>query len=93
MSLVIEPVIERSGRGIKETQQISADRRIAEAASERLRSSPYFPLRVVRCECRQGVLTLAGRVPSYYHRQMAHAHLRDLAGVNRIEDQLQVQST
>ena len=66
------------------------DLRIAEAAIERLKTSHYLPLRVVHCECSDSVLTLAGRVPSFYHRQLAHARVRDLAGVNQVVDQLQV---
>lgn len=94
MSLVAEPVVaERGVRTAKEAQSNSSDRRIAEAARERLRSSPYQALRIVRCECRHGVLTLAGRVPSFYMRQVAQAQLRDLVGVRRIEDHLQVQAT
>jgi osmotically-inducible protein OsmY len=74
------------------TQVEREDRRITQAATERLRTSLYRPLRVVHCECNGGVLTLAGRVPSFYHRQLAHAHVRDLAGVQRVVDQLQVVS-
>lgn len=84
-------VMERAARGSKESQQ-SADRSLVEAATERLRTSPYLPLRVVRCECKHGVLTLAGLVPSFYHRQIAQASVRDLVGLRRIDDQLQVQT-
>jgi len=38
------------------------------------------------------VLTLAGRVPSFYHRQIAQASVRDLAGLRQIDDQLIVQT-
>jgi osmotically-inducible protein OsmY len=84
-------VIDRPVRAPKELEA-SADRKIMEAATQRLRTSPYLPLRIVRCECKHGVLTLAGRVPSFYHRQVAQASVRDLAGLLRIDDQLVVQT-
>jgi hypothetical protein len=39
---------------------------VAQAVEVRLRRSPYFELRSVSCECHEGVLTLQGRLPSYY---------------------------
>jgi osmotically-inducible protein OsmY len=84
-------VIDRGSRSSNLAEQ-SSDRTIVEAATLRLQMSPYMPLRVVRCECNHGVLTLAGRVPSFYHRQMAQQHVRSVAGVNQIDDQLQVQT-
>ena len=85
-------VLEQAGRPQESTVGALelGDRQIAEAAADCLRTSPYFPLRIVRCECNHGVLTLAGRVPSFYHRQMAHAHVRSIAGVSQIVDELQV---
>ena len=85
-------VMDRAVKGAKESH-LSADRSIVEAATERLRTSPYLSLRGVTCQCNQGVLTLAGRVPSFYHRQIAHAAVRNLAGILQIDDQLQVQSS
>ncbi len=82
-------VLDRVSRGNTD-HQVSDDRKIAEAATQRLRTSPYLPLRDLRCECIDGVLTLAGRVPSFYHRQIAQASVRDLAGILQINDQLQV---
>jgi hypothetical protein len=40
------------------------------------------------CEWRDGVLTLRGRVPSYYLKQLAQACLQGLAGVTAIDNQL-----
>jgi hypothetical protein len=84
-------VMDRAVRGPKESES-AADRKLVEAATQRLRTSPYLSLRVVRCECKHGVLTLAGRVPSFYHRQIAQASVRDLAGLRQIDDQLIVQT-
>lgn len=43
---------------------------VAQAAAELQRSS-YAAIRKVRCDFRDGVLTLSGRVPSYYQMQVA----------------------
>lgn len=43
---------------------------VAQAAAE-LRRSSYADLRRVVCEFRNGALTLTGRVPSYYQKQIA----------------------
>jgi hypothetical protein len=60
-----------------------------ELVERRLRESPYLCLRAIRCEHQQGVLTLRGMVPSYYHKQLAQAlvaqFVRGGAFVNQIE--------
>jgi osmotically-inducible protein OsmY len=84
-------VLDRGLRKVKETQT-TVDQSIEEAARKLLKTSSYLPLRAVRCHCTDGVLTLAGRVPSFYHRQIAQAHVRGVAGVSQIVDELQVQT-
>jgi hypothetical protein len=64
--------------------------RAASAAATRLRNSPYQALRDIVCELREGVLTLRGRVPSYYLKQLAQALLQDLADVSGVDNQLDV---
>ena len=63
---------------------------VAQDAEARLHQSPYIELRRVACEFDQGVLTLRGRVPSYYLKQMAQALLDKLEGVLRLDNQLDV---
>jgi hypothetical protein len=46
---------------------------IVEQAESRLRDSPYFALRMVSCESRNGVLVLRGCLPTYYLKQLAQA--------------------
>ena len=60
------------------------------AAEARLRQAAYYGLRLLSCEWRDGVLTLRGRVPSYYLKQLAQACLQGLAGVEAIDNQLVV---
>ena len=43
---------------------------VAQAAAE-LRRSSYAAVRRVVCDFRDGVLTLTGRVPNYYQKQIA----------------------
>jgi hypothetical protein len=64
--------------------------RIAEAANERLRNSPYRPLRDVLCECDWGVLLLRGRLPSFYHKQLAQQAVAGVKGVSQIINQIEV---
>jgi len=63
---------------------------VARAAEARLHHAPYFELHRVACEFDGGVLTLRGRVPSYYLKQMAQALLDKLEGVLRLDNQLDV---
>ena len=55
-----------------------------------MHQSPYFELHRVTCEFDRGVLTLRGRVPSYYLKQMAQALLDKLEGVSSLDNQLDV---
>jgi hypothetical protein len=59
-------------------------------ALNRLRSRPYRALERVSCEYREGTLTLRGRVPSYYLKQLAQAALAGLVGV-RVANHLEVE--
>lgn len=40
----------------------------------------------------QGILTLEGRLPSFYLKQVLQTHLRDLEGVTRIDNRVDVVS-
>jgi hypothetical protein len=53
-------------------------RAIEDQAKAMLRSSPYRSVQYVLCEVRQQVVTLRGRVPSFYMKQIAQTVLRDL---------------
>jgi hypothetical protein len=56
----------------------------------RLQASSYFALRLVRCRLKNGTVTLDGRVPSYYLKQIAQTLVSD-AGVGLpIENRLEV---
>lgn len=66
--------------------------RVAHQAKERLGSTSYHFLRFVDCCYQNGVLTLRGRVPSFYLKQMAQSVLANLEGVDRIDNRVDVVS-
>jgi len=55
-----------------------------------LEQNPYLLGRKLRFEASEGRVTLKGVVRSYYQKQMAQESLRDVAGVDLIENQLEV---
>jgi hypothetical protein len=63
---------------------------IEDEATAELERSPCAALRQASCEYRAGVLTLRGRVPTFYCKQVAQSLLvRSLAGT-AIDNQLAV---
>lgn len=63
---------------------------IEDEALDRLSSSAYSALRTLECTYHAGTLTLSGRVGSYYCKQLAQVLLRDLPGVERIDNRVDV---
>lgn len=63
---------------------------MAKAGQNCLRRSPYPAVRNVSCEHHQGAIFLHGRVPSYYHKQVAQEAVARLPGVTRIVNALEV---
>lgn len=63
---------------------------IVEAARDRLRRVPYPAVQRLECHCDHGVLALRGRLPSYYHKQLAQEALADLKQVIQIANEVQV---
>ena len=63
---------------------------VAEQVQRRLETSPYPLHRHLRCTFRNGVLTLHGRVSSYYLRQMAWALVADLKNIEEFVDRIEV---
>ncbi len=75
---------------VARTDLSSPDRATAEAAERKMTRSPYMELRSVSCDVQEGVLTLRGRVPSYYLKQMAQYMVDSLPGVQKIDNHLEV---
>jgi osmotically-inducible protein OsmY len=63
-----------------------------QAAMIRLRSSPYFALRILTCDFQRGHLIVYGTVPTYYMKQVAQETVRPVIGVEKISNRVSVQS-
>ena len=63
---------------------------ITEIAQATLRRSAYFELHNISCDFSGGVLTLCGRVPTYYLKQLAQASVADVPGVIEIHNHVEV---
>jgi osmotically-inducible protein OsmY len=57
---------------------------VAEMVERRLRESSYYYLRTISCAFDQGVLTLRGKVPTFYLKQTVQAIAERVEGVQRI---------
>jgi hypothetical protein len=57
---------------------------------DRLQRSPYWSLRLVSFDCQQGVVSLRGRLPSYYHKQLAQEAVRGIADVLQVVNKIEV---
>lgn len=68
------------------TAESSLDSRISVA----IEKNPHLKRRKVHFEAREGCVVLRGSVSSYYQKQMAQESLRRVQGVERIENQLEV---
>ena len=68
---------------------------VAELVTQRLSMGcPYaFYFRNIECDFGKGVLTLRGRVPTFYLKQVLQARLTDLDGVVEIHNQVDVVSS
>ena len=76
---------------ISEKQLPKRDSAVEARARTELLGSSYLSVRQVACRLRDGVLTLQGHVPSYFHKQVAQAMvLQCLDRSVRIDNQLRV---
>jgi osmotically-inducible protein OsmY len=84
------------------TARLSGENRLASAGSgaplaaralDELRRSTYPELWHVACEYREGILTLRGRVSSFYMKQIAQAIVQRLEGVERVVNRVEVLRT
>ena len=65
-------------------------RPLADQIFEALTLSPHVPCQNVRIETANGRVVLKGHVTTFFQKQMAQEALRRLEGVDRIENQLEV---
>jgi len=63
---------------------------LAAEAEKILGESGYSDLRRLRCECHDGVISIRGRLPSFFLKQMAQTVVARLTGVRRVNNQIKV---
>ena len=63
---------------------------IEEQVYERLQKNSYLALRYLKCTCEDGVVTIQGRVPSYYLKQLAQTVVGQVEGVEKVVNQVEV---
>src|SRR5262245_66655352 len=63
---------------------------IAATARQRILRSPYRAVHDVECEYYEGIMTLRGRVSSYFLKQMAQEAVGKLPGVEIIANHIEV---
>lgn len=66
------------------------DLALAEKVELALRRSPLASKRTMRADSRGGQVTLSGRVPTFYQKQLAQEIVRRIDGVDQVENQLEV---
>jgi hypothetical protein len=89
----------RSGERISSLSQsqcpLTTGPAVADLARGRLNERcPYaFFFREIQLEFADGVLTAKGRVASFYLKQLLQTFLREVEGINRIDNQVDVVSS
>lgn len=63
---------------------------VERVAERRLEDSGYRVLSRVRCRFEAGILTLSGRVPSFYMKQVAQTLVMSLHSVQKVDNRLDV---
>jgi hypothetical protein len=67
-------------------------RGVNEHVKDRLWDNPYLALRTIAWDYRDGVLTLSGRLPTYYLKQVAQSAVAHVAGIERVVNRIEVVS-
>ena len=63
---------------------------IVQAVERRLRESSYYYLRSIRCAFESGVITVRGRVPTFYLKQTVQAIVEKIDGVEQVINLVEV---
>ena len=71
-------------------ENFAAPPSIAGLAQARLQASLYPPIRRIVCLFDEGLLVLRGRLPSFFHMQVAQAAVADIEGVVQVVSQVEV---
>jgi osmotically-inducible protein OsmY len=68
----------------------SSDGNVERAAKTRLARTGYSLLKTIECSFQDGTMELRGRVPSYYHKQLAQEALRKVNHVKQLVNNIEV---
>jgi hypothetical protein len=63
---------------------------IVQTVERRLRESSYYYLRSIRCGYEAGVVTLRGRVPTFYLKQTVQSIVEKIEGVEQVLNLVEV---
>lgn len=63
---------------------------ITAVAKARLQASQYSSIRKIFCMFDEGMLVLRGRLPTFFHKQLAQTAVADIQGVTQIVNQIEV---
>jgi hypothetical protein len=77
-------------RALSKNSDPMGEQGVEEAARVRLAKTGYPVLKTVECSFRDGRIILHGQVPSYYHKQLAQAALRDAKHIDQVVNHLEV---
>ena len=75
---------------IQSEKQPLSNRQVAQAARLKLLSLSFSELNSIVCEFHEGVLTLRGKVNSFFLRQVAYSAVTQVPGVEEVCDRLEV---
>jgi hypothetical protein len=79
-------------RRIESAAKLSGD--VLQRVRGKLSQSCHFKRhwQEIDCEYREGILTLRGRLPTFYLKQVLQSILKDLLGVRRVDNRVDVVS-
>ena len=84
----MEVIAEPTDYGLDNETVVSSDTDLANRVRLYLAHAGHRPVQFVKVEAHDGIVTLRGRVPSYYIRQLAIACTQRVAGVRAVNDQI-----
>ncbi len=79
-----------NNRALPEANTAVVQQVIAAKAESRLRDQSHRALKNIRCTCVDGVLTLHGRLPTHYLKQIAQAVAALTEGIEKIDNRIEV---
>ncbi len=89
----MESMMDKQYTRVDEATNLSRD--VLRRVRSHLAQSCHFTRhwREIDCDFRGGVLTLRGRVPSFYLKQVLQSILKDVSGVRRVDNRVDVVSS